>query len=231
MYRNNYICFKKMILSLDIIMGDVIPNHKHKNSCEDNINDKNKTPALCKFESYLEEGKTKLELHNKKMNDLVNELEIQNYSSTSGANNVSTSKINDLYNEIDLYKNTYFKPLTRKYNNLYSKVRHNYKPKSKKYQDEIDKKYKKFYNKSVILDIHQKQLQELKRQYDSAEATLASANQDTNRLISFLWLILTITIVIFTVKAFISKKINPFIWILALIFIHSVLFSVIKNLF
>ena len=216
-----------MILSLDIIMGDEIPN----NSCEKNINDKEKTPSLCDFESYLEEGKTKLEFHNKKMKDLINELEIQNYMSPSGANNVSSSKINDLYNEINLYKRTYVKPLTRKYNNLYSKVKHNHKPKSKQYQDEIDKKYKKFYDKSLILDELQKELKKLKYQYDSAEATLASANQDTKRFISFLWLILTITIVIFTIKAFITKNIHPFIWILALIFIHSVLFSVIKNLF
>ena len=216
-----------MILSFDIIMGGGIPN----NSCKDNINDKEKTPSLCKFESYLEEGKTKLELHNKKMNDLINELEIQNYASPSGANNVNSSRINELYNEITLYKQTYVKPLRGKYNQLYSKVRHNHNPESKRYQDEIDKKYKKFYDKSLILDELQKELKKLKVQYDSAEAALASANQDTKRFISFLWLIITITIVIFTIKAFITKKIHPFIWILALIFIHSVLFSVIKNLF
>lgn len=216
-----------MILSLDIIMGSGIPN----NSCEKNINDSEKTPSLCEFESYLEEGKTKLELHNKKMKDLIKELEIQNYTSPSGANNVSSSKINDLYNEINLYKQTHVNPLRGKYNQLYSKVRHNYNPKSKQYQDEIDKKYKNFYDKSLILDELQRELKKLKVQYDSAEAALASANQDSKRFISFLWLILTITIVIFTIKAFITKKIHPFIWILALIFIHAVLFSVIKNLF
>jgi transketolase len=214
-----------MILSIHIIMGD------NMNSCKKNINDKEKTPSLCDFESYLEEGKTKLESHNKKIKDLINELNIQNSVSVSGANNVNISRVNDLYNEIDFYKKTYFSPLTKEYNNLYSKVKHNYNPESKQYQDEIDKKYKKFYNKSVILNAQHKELEKIKKQYDSAEAMLSSSNQDTNRLISFLWLILTITIVIFTVKAFITKRIHPFIWILALIFIHSVLFSIIKNLF
>ena len=71
----------------------------------------------------------------------------------------------------------------------------------------------------------------IKKQYTDSTITLSSSNNDTNRLISFLWLILTIIIIIFTVKAFITKINIVFNGFVELIFIHSVLFVVINELF